>query len=1240
MAIRFLARAEPLTLASRQPGQEPILAKSDVYRQLRSELTRYVKGEVQGRSYLIAGHRGAGKTTLVRHVVHDVSEDLGREGFRPLLVRLQGPELLAVREPERREVAGDGWAYLLPEPRSEAAGESAGEAAEAPAAEVSSYRVATTALQKVTLAIYRALAGELAHRYQRKLRRTSERRGRSEPGLSPEAAEELAGQMRLALDSAPQPEELRELWRRAGCLGSGVLFHSTTVPQGQGIRELVALASAAQAYRKVLGREERRATESGGASSESSISARASLSGSGLSKVLMPLAAGGAGVAGIALGNAGAGLGVAALTVLAGLAGEIGSRRARTRNREEEYVFIADASVTTLERELPALVERLQAARLAPVFVVDELDKVDHLETSMSAVVDHLKHFVAEGAFFCFLTDRDYFETLHRRLETETYPKEYTYFQDRVLVSYRPSDLRDYLRRVLEADNDTDRADREILISRLLHRACLHQVDLRRELRRLPKKSDGATLDLDPGFVRSVKGTQLEVLAQAAVETVLAAPELRERLESDPAFWQPVVDALYCASRSWRGGELRLALDGESFRTYLEDRMRPNGSQPSQRRPASPRSAPKPGFPIQEVDFEELHGLARSVAGYLAEPSTLLADLPSLVPDHSPEVMSVLLEVQRRLTADDPGGFRLLEPLGDGRYRWCSDVFGRLRPAPGPDMFSDRATEPGAPIAEPAPAAEPSAEPETGPDAGIPELRAASREPEAAAGKSQASGSSGPSESDEPASVGLPGSTLSSKRRDGPGFRRRGADLPRSMGPEPEPADRSDDRVTAEWAALLPEAVIAEISFDEAFWELRDRFREVEKIVFEQTERLDLEALGSEVGLLPSSPSWLQVSASLRNLEARVKAGEETFDRHDVEMLAAFRELLREREQPMAWAFRHASLGDRIGDPEGGGSKAGLDRALAQLSELLGLRGLGSSISLLRRRMEEFDATMPESLRPSLAGLPGLWDAPSEWLAYWKKSADVPDPVPDLHAVDTEVWQKWSPRLKRFLLGQDWRAPAEWPDYVCAVARLGPSLLTERPLDRMTLGDWSRLVNRISGLTSGMAAPIWVQAPFWAALGFRADAHPLGNMVLLDGDAMATDWTEWLERTRVADRPRRAVMVTVDPSSSHSGWPVSKNAGGWIVPATELSGSPAFHGSIRDFLEADTDEERLLLLECPHAASVAGLERIAGLLSADPRNTVMLVPEDLSLRRAPFPLVVAPRDLDDAFGRALEVRGG
>src|SRR6266851_5186897 len=79
-----------------------VLAKSEAYEALYRELYRYGKGELEGRSYLVAGHRGAGKTTTVLKAIADVRSRLREERSpRLLMVRIYAPDFLPKNNDEK-----------------------------------------------------------------------------------------------------------------------------------------------------------------------------------------------------------------------------------------------------------------------------------------------------------------------------------------------------------------------------------------------------------------------------------------------------------------------------------------------------------------------------------------------------------------------------------------------------------------------------------------------------------------------------------------------------------------------------------------------------------------------------------------------------------------------------------------------------------------------------------------------------------------------------------------------------------------------------------------------------------------------------------------------------------------------------------------------------------------------------------------------------------------------------------
>jgi len=132
-------------------------------------------------------------------------------------------------------------------------------------------------------------------------------------------------------------------------------------------------------------------------------------------------------VAGGAVGAAGALGGSPVWAVVLGLLTALGtsllfkvtSTQTRQRERTVDHTFVPDLGIKTLHRVMPELFERLQAAGLAPVFIVDELDKVDDLYDRMQILLDSLKKLFAERAFTCLVTDRGFYEELHWREELQ-----------------------------------------------------------------------------------------------------------------------------------------------------------------------------------------------------------------------------------------------------------------------------------------------------------------------------------------------------------------------------------------------------------------------------------------------------------------------------------------------------------------------------------------------------------------------------------------------------------------------------------------------------------------------------------------------------------------------------------------------------------------------------------------------------------------------------------------------------
>src|SRR5882672_9374895 len=135
MALYLLHLSEP---CANDGHDKYAWVDSAAYRQLRREISRYVKKEIRGRSFLVAGHRGSGKTSTVLRAFEAAKlSDNGEVNFpRPLLVQLHGLHLLG------------------------------GSVSDEPSA-AESQRLALHARAEIALALHRALCLEFARCYRK-----------------------------------------------------------------------------------------------------------------------------------------------------------------------------------------------------------------------------------------------------------------------------------------------------------------------------------------------------------------------------------------------------------------------------------------------------------------------------------------------------------------------------------------------------------------------------------------------------------------------------------------------------------------------------------------------------------------------------------------------------------------------------------------------------------------------------------------------------------------------------------------------------------------------------------------------------------------------------------------------------------------------------------------------------------------------------------------------------------------
>jgi hypothetical protein len=696
-------------------GGTTALIESDASRLLRDELFRYCAGDVNGRSFLIAGHRGAGKTTLALNAYQTVlrqSQTPGAKLLRPLLVMLHGPDVLPDLGVRRRtataspatpkKTAAPPDAEKPDEEDSEDA-ESKGERAKTPKERALDETDPETqaALVQITLGLHHAVAIEFLERYRQRILERA-------PTRDDARLVEMTAALQAELYQSPSTSRLRYFWERGGFLPAGVLRGGGA---DQGFLELVALSAVSEAYRRISGTLS--LTERSWSSDRRKAAASVAVdAGKDFFGPLVALLTGG--TVGTALSVAGAGpasasLGGAASALASALTLKASGSRSLDRLRTRDDTFLFDLSVATLDRVLPVLIQALTRCGLAPIFVMDELDKVSDLEVRMVPMVRHLKKFFAESGFFCFLADRRYFEHVLLQSTTIAFPAEYTYFSHRVFVVYRPAELHDYLlhdvfgkprdttpkeappganvpapqQPFLSADEETDR---EALPYIVLHRARMHPIDIQREILHLSNKF--GKVGLEPGAVRS-GSFRFDVMIQLAIEMLLDGSTLSGELQQDSAWHRVVYDALYYPSRMWaldmtKPLNLRTGVE-QGFDAYLDQRINSDAIEVAPTHgatdPAAAQSNTAAALHVPDARKKLLRDQVRELAGLLSDPEIYKARWEiyneSRTKRHLEPIPASIFDGLGLALLDPP----LLLKKDDWVFEWCYDLAGNpLRP--------------------------------------------------------------------------------------------------------------------------------------------------------------------------------------------------------------------------------------------------------------------------------------------------------------------------------------------------------------------------------------------------------------------------------------------------------------------------------------------------------------------------------------------------------------------------------
>lgn len=519
-----------------RPGRDPerpvFYADSAARDQLARALVRYVRREVSGSSYLLAADPGTGKTTTVEWVVQQLyAECLAPRstfaGHRPLLVRLYGPNLAPVRDPPRGAVPDS----------AQGNDESASSRRYPPVLQL---------LRDMAVSLFEAVLSEIERTITLQLL----------PEQQTSSADiELFLQLRHEMRRGPVLADLMAYWDRLGWGNHGAFSRELT---HRGAAEVAVLQDLAEARLAVVSEaQDKRDTKALG---ETERKMERTVQPTDLLKTSTAIIAGAAAAAGLVAEGSWILAGIAGPVITAGVGVGLSfsSRMTRRQSRQDERAYTLKADVESLIHRLPRLLQGLRNVGLHPVFVVDELDKVD--PELVTYLVDNLKTQVTEQSFFCFLTDAES-TTAEDRGAHKTHQVEYRHFWDRIYLFQTTAALHGYLQVFLAEEQAEPGAQHEavaMLRHILLLRAEHHTLRLHRELDRARREGLFARIDEDPeGFVRD---PAMRLRLRFALVTEWAMAELAAEISNDPQRMQIAKDVLYRPWRSWKHNEERCTL--------------------------------------------------------------------------------------------------------------------------------------------------------------------------------------------------------------------------------------------------------------------------------------------------------------------------------------------------------------------------------------------------------------------------------------------------------------------------------------------------------------------------------------------------------------------------------------------------------------------------------------------------------------------------------------------------------
>ncbi|MCX4247854.1 hypothetical protein [Paraliomyxa miuraensis] len=521
--------AAVLGRSPRRSGRPVYYADSAARGQLARALERYVRREVTGSSYLLAADRGSGKTTTVEWVVQSLyaeclADDSSYLGHRPLLVRLYGPNLAPVRDPPPEGAREDIAAH-------------------------SRYPPVLQLLRDMAVSLFESVLSEIERTIRLRVERASG------PALATREDDlELFLQLRHEMRRGPTVADLMAYWERLGWGKRGAFSREAT---HRGAAEVAVLQDLAEARLAVVSKVEDK--RGGSDAVEAERERKSTVQPADLLKTSTAVIAGAAVAGGLALEGSWITAGILGPLITAGVGASLtfSSRFARRQSQQDEREYVLKADVESLIHRLPRLLQGLRQVGLHPVFVVDELDKVD--PELVTYLVNNLKTQVTEQSFFCFLTNHEGAATSEEHDEGASVGS--SLFWDRLYLFQTTAALHGYLQTFLaeqEAEEGMQREAVAVVRHILLLRAEHHTLRLHRELEQALREGLYARIDDDPeGFLQD---SAIRLRLRFALVTEWAMAELAAETCNDPRRLQLAKEVLYRPWRSWRGNEERCGL--------------------------------------------------------------------------------------------------------------------------------------------------------------------------------------------------------------------------------------------------------------------------------------------------------------------------------------------------------------------------------------------------------------------------------------------------------------------------------------------------------------------------------------------------------------------------------------------------------------------------------------------------------------------------------------------------------